>query len=410
MKMITLGKIDKRFLYHTFFYLLVMLFLNIIATIFKSLEVSTDNMPLILAICHACLIFFIAPECWLKYQISSVKTNEKTNKYLSNKNIRYIYRKTKPFNIKIFSILIILIILDYTYDAGLIYFQKIKSQDLDLLFIEIFKFMDTLFLFIFFRVFNKTRFYKHQYISLIIIIIMGLIKFGYKIINNKIYLDFYLIGFFIILPLLDSINIYFVQKFLTHDNFSPFFICFVTGIVYLLLSIPIFGIFYFIECGDSEICRLLTNQVQSFDTKTAIIVYMTNIFNSIFYSLQHFIKFLTIDKFTVFHFIIISTCGELINVIFEQCYKFDIFDLLVTLIAYAFEILGVLVFIERLELNFCGLNKNLKKYISIRAVKEFDDMKELENEEDENDKSDYNSELNDESMINEVIFDVNQDD
>ena len=189
MKMITLGKIDKRFLYHTFFYLLVMLFLNIIATIFKSLEVSTDNMPLILAICHACLIFFIAPECWLKYQISSVKTNEKTNKYLSNKNIRYIYRKTKPFNIKIFSILIILIILDYTYDAGLIYFQKIKSQDLDLLFIEIFKFMDTLFLFIFFRVFNKTRFYKHQYISLIIIIIMGLIKFGYKIINNKIYLD-----------------------------------------------------------------------------------------------------------------------------------------------------------------------------------------------------------------------------
>ena len=410
MKCISLGKKNKRFLLHAIFYLLVMIFLNIIASIFKYMKVSTDNMPLILAICHACLIFFIAPECWFKYQISSSKIKEKTKETLNSKRVKYLFKKSKPFNIKIFLVLIIMIILDYIYDSGLIYFQKIKSQDLDLLFIEIFKFMDTLFLFIFFRVINKIRFYKHQYISLIIIIIMGLIKFGYKIINNKIYLDFYLIGFFIILPLLDSINIYFVQKFLTHDNFSPFFICFVTGIVYLLLSIPIFGIFYFIECGDSEICRLLTNQVQSFDTKTAIIVYMTNIFNSIFYSLQHFIKFLTIDKFTVFHFIIISTCGELINVIFEQCYKFDIFDLLVTLIAYAFEILGVLVFIERLELNFCGLNKNLKKYISIRAVKEFDDMKELENEEDENDKSDYNSELNDESMVNEVIFDINQDD
>jgi hypothetical protein len=410
MKCISLGKKNKRFLFHAIFYLLVMIFLNIIASIFKYMKVSTDNMPLILAICHACLIFFIAPECWFKYQISSSKIKEKTKETLNSKRVKYLFKKSKPFSIKIFLVLIIMIILDYIYDSGLIYFQKIKSQDLDLLFIEIFKFMDTLFLFIFFRVFNKTRFYKHQYISLIIIIIMGLIKFGYKIINNKIYLDFYLIGFFIILPLLDSINIYFVQKFLTHDNFSPFFICFVTGIVYLLLSIPIFGIFYFIECGDSEICRLLTNQVQSFDTKTAIIVYMTNIFNSIFYSLQHFIKFLTIDKFTVFHFIIISTCGELINVIFEQCYKFDIFDLLVTLIAYAFEILGVLVFIERLELNFCGLNKNLKKYISIRAVKEFYDMKESENEEEENDKSDYNSELNDESMINEVIFDVNQDD
>ena len=386
MKCISLGKKNKRFLLHAIFYLLVMIFLNIIASIFKYMKVSTDNMPLILAICHACLIFFIAPECWFKYQISSSKIKEKTKETLNSKRVKYLFKKSKPFNIKIFLVLIIMIILDYIYDSGLIYFQKIKSQDLDLLFIEIFKFMDTLFLFIFFRVINKIRFYKHQYISLIIIIIMGLIKFGYKIINNKIYLDFYLIGFFIILPLLDSINIYFVQKFLTHDNFSPFFICFVTGIVYLLLSIPIFGIFYFIECGDSEICRLLTNQVQSFDTKTMTIICIINIFNSIFYSLQHFIKLLTIDKFSVFHFILISTCGELINVIFGQIFKFEVFDLILTLVAYCFEIFGVLVFTERIELNFCGLNKNLKKNIMLRAGTEFDGIYKAQDE-DESDKT-----------------------
>ena len=57
MKFISLGKKNKRFLLHAIFYLLVMIFLNIIASIFKYMKVSTDNMPLILAICHACLIF-----------------------------------------------------------------------------------------------------------------------------------------------------------------------------------------------------------------------------------------------------------------------------------------------------------------------------------------------------------------
>ena len=82
------------------------------------------------------------------------------------------------------------------------------------------------------------------------------------------------------------------------------------------------------------------------------IICIINIFNSIFYSLQHFIKLLTIDKFSVFHFILISTCGELINVIFGQIFKFEIFDLILTLVAYCFEIFGVLVFTERIELIF----------------------------------------------------------
>ena len=73
-----------------------------------------------------------------------------------------------------------MLILEYIYDAGLIYFQKENENESELVFGEIFKFMDTLYLFIFFRKFHKIIFYRHQYISLFIIILIGLIKIFFK--------------------------------------------------------------------------------------------------------------------------------------------------------------------------------------------------------------------------------------
>jgi hypothetical protein len=40
--------------------------------------------------------------------------------------------------------------------------------------------------------------------------------------------------------------------------------------------------------------------------------------------------------------------------------------LILYVISYSFEILGVLVFIETIELNFCGLDKNTRKTIQKR--------------------------------------------
>ena len=75
--------------------------------------------------------------------------------------------------------------------------------------------------------------------------------------------------------------------------------------------------------------------------------------------------------------------GELINTIFDQFSNFNATNLTITLITYCFEILGVLVFTEIIELNFCSLNVNLKKNIIFRAGNEIDEIYQIKNE-DEN--------------------------
>ena len=90
----------------------------------------------------------------------------------------------------------------------------------------------------------------------------------------------------------------------------------------------------------------------------------------------------TIYNFSPFHLILIVTFGEIINCIFKLISEYNNYNLILYVISYSFEILGVLVFIETIELNFCGLNKNLKKNIMFRAGNEIDSIYKIENEDD----------------------------
>ena len=379
MKLISLGNINKKFFRLAYFYLAVILFLNITSYILNYMEASIDNMPLLLIICHCPLLLCIFEEDYFKKK-STDKKRESVS--IINNKINYLSDNYTPYNKKKLIILILMIILDYIYDAGLIYFQKIKAKESELVFSEIFKFMDTLFLFIFFRVFHKIIFYRHQYISLFIIILMGLIKFSYKIIFYK-NPDFYLIGFIILFPLIDSVNNYFFQKYMFYEYYSPNIILFSIGIIYLFISAPIFIIFHYVDCGDSQLCELLSSRQKFPDITRFIISLIIFILYSIFYSGQHFMRFLIIEKFSVFHLVLIVTLGELINTIFDQFSNFNATNLTITLITYCFEILGVLVFIEIIELNFCSLNVNLKKNIIFRAGNEIDEIYQIKKE-DEN--------------------------
>ena len=120
-------------------------------------------------------------------------------------------------------------------------------------------------------------------------------------------------------------------------------------------------------------------------------------FYSIFYSLQHFINLLIINNFTVFHSILIVTFGEFINGFFDLIPNFELFNYIMNIITYFFQLIGVLVFNEVIELNFCGLNRNLKKNIMFRAANEVESIYNLKGEIDnESDEPDYNinTELN----------------
>jgi len=63
-----------------------------------------------------CIIF----ECWLKKSISNKKQEEENHENIFSPII-YIYHNPRKANIKNFLILILMIILDYIYDAGIMY-------------------------------------------------------------------------------------------------------------------------------------------------------------------------------------------------------------------------------------------------------------------------------------------------
>ena len=68
----------------------------------------------------------------------------------------------------------------------------------------------------------------------------------------------------------------------------------------------------------------------------------------------------TMNDFTFYHIIIPMKIGDFIKNMIDS---FDI----ILLIFFIVEFLFYLIFLEIIELNFCDLNKNIKKNIQIRA-------------------------------------------
>ena len=101
--------------------------------------------------------------------------------------------------------------------------------------------------------------------------------------------------------------------------------------------------------------------------------------------------------FSAFHYILISTFGEIIKFGYKMILHFKTIDLIVNIVTYFLEIIAVLVFIETIELNFCGLNMNLKKNIIFRADNELYLINKSKNS-----NGDDDSESNDSERLNEV--------
>ena len=399
--LIAIGKINIRFLVYSLSYIITQILLNSITFSFKLkfVDLKIKNIPLILIITHSSLIFFIIIECRVRKLFNKKETNENELKdsKRKGKELKLIYNKSKKVNIKEPLNLILMILLELIYDTSLLAYQKKEEEQSELVIAEIYKFMDILFLLIFFRVFHKILFYKHQYISLIIIILTGLSRFFrvFEYFFHEEGKEFGIItlGFIILLPLIDSVKIYIIQKYMKYNYYSPYFILFLIGVTYLIVSLIILIIFKNINCS-TEICKSLS-EINIASNK--VVNYILIILYSLFYGLEHFIKFYTMYTFSAFHYILISTFGEIIQFGYKMILNFDTTDLIVNLVTYSVEIFAVLVFIETIELNFCGLNMNLKKNIIFRADNELYLINKSRTENEDN-----ISESNDSERLNEV--------
>ena len=111
---------------------------------------------------------------------------------------------------------------------------------------------------------DKTEFYRHQYIPLLIMILMGIIRFivNIKKINYEFIFpeDLFFLFFGLIIPLIESVLFFSTQKYMKYKFYSPFFIYFLIGIINSVLALIIYIIYMNADCGDNDICLILSKE------------------------------------------------------------------------------------------------------------------------------------------------------
>ena len=294
MKLITIGKIDKYIFYPIIggiFKFLVKLFFS-----FENLTILT-NHSLILSIASSLgmslsFILILVYRNKDNNKLQTLNTNKTKLHYELEYTDKYediIYDKFKYILItSVIDFIITILLYEFCMDIGL------NMWIFDILFIYLFSF-----------IIFKLKIYKHQYISIIIIILLGImldfIADNYNVSYDKI---FPIIMKFIC-EIFFSLGIV-INKYTMEQKFCPSYeLCFYQGIITF--------IFYFIFSLITTYFKFFDNFDKYYKDFKNCKLKETLMF--LFVMILHFITnlciFATIEKTTSFHFMIILVLGQL---------------------------------------------------------------------------------------------------
>ena len=377
MKLITLGKIDKKFFLYIFLTVIVETLSALINKYFDNNKDDQLNNTIMTnkIIEYGSFPFYGIFEYILNKRGASnpKKINSQNKEIITQSTVNYIVklpekaitRKNLLFTlIFLFSYFIYSILCDIFFGTYL----ELARYGTG----EYYNALDLFYLYILTKIIHKTNFYRHHNLSIFILIVILLLNYFIKLYqfkNNGDTFDFPddLVCFIplIIFPIFDSYRNYFSKYIMMHYYFSPFLFCFVMGVMYIFLSIILLIIFLNIDCGNSAICQTIS-EIEKISVY-AIILY---IFKSILLSLNVFFTLLVMNDFTLLHIIVLFIFIRLVNNIFELFDNFTYYQLIINIITFAIEIFFLFVLFEIIELNFCGLNHNLRMNIITRSESE----------------------------------------
>ena len=237
----------------------------------------------------------------------------------------------------------------------------------------------------------KMKLYKHHFLSIIIIILISVahifISGNFEIQTLKENYKGYIIYFFTE----GTFNILYVlyKFFMIKKSIKSYGILFFQGLIELILGIIVLAI-------TTKYCPELDSLfifIEGIDGK--------EIFRFVSLIFINFITFVTIfiilDIFTSFHIFLLNIISEIIICSAEDIFNSNFYIMIIVYsIFLIFSVFVVLVFIEIIHLNFCGLSYMTKKNIEERA--RLDSMLNDDNDDDE--KNDYIIKNNDDETIN----------
>ena len=250
-------------------------------------------------------------------------------------------------------------------------------------------------LFIISKLFFDLNFYRHQYASIILIIILEVISYIIVILvrpNNidliQIIFEFFIYFFFYVSL---STAFGFIKIAMEKCYFSPYKICYSAGFVNGSIMLISFFIISHYNCQDDDdiriddkLCTIKYNEKNYFDNIfgffkeylfTDILIFMTYyIHNAISFILFNII----IQKYTMCHVILLCQIISILNNLYNLR-NFGKFHKIILISIFILELFASLVFLEIIELNFCGLSKNTIKNIQKRAEEDLDNTFSEEN-------------------------------
>ena len=380
MAIISFGNINKKILFAIFGGIFKLLSDLLIKFLRKSKKIEIREHPFILGI-----------NAGLGYCISFIPflIFKRNYDYLNQKNFdideKLIYNETNDYFLekreKKFRPWLIIAFCDF--------FQKLLS----FIYISLYNFwmFDILFILIFSHFILKVKLYKHHFISLMLIIIFGIIINIIYNIYEEISEEFFfkILNTFII-EIIFSLQIVVAKYAMEYKLSSPYEICLFEGVFILVINLILLIIFTFIPMSEIKYIKnteyegkmYIDNFFQYFSKISYIevisfIIIMLGRFGFNIFCL------LTIKYFTPSHSIIILIIGE----VFFAFYDLEpLWRVFIEFFIYTPLIFVMLVFLEIIEINLWGLQKNTEKNISLRAGNIDSILDEVETEEEKEDE------------------------
>ena len=314
------------------------------------------------------MVLSIIPFSILKIESNKnlIRKNDKNSEHIINKNktklniklIYYdIYKKQRYIK---FKYILICSIFDFSHTVILILFCSKCAYNLWVLDIIIMTFFSFLIL--------KSKIYNHHYLSIIIIIILGIalnIIEYFKKNDDEVQINAYEIFWKFISEISFSFAII-IAKYTMEKTFCTIYeICIWNGIITLILKIICLFIFNKMEItiADYKYPDNFFRYINNFNNFDLLMAFITNIYSFIY----NIFIFFSCDYFTAFHTLIIIIIGEIYPYMkLDEKTILNIIGFIIILLI----LIIFLVFIEIIELNFCEFSKYTKKNITIRAKRD----------------------------------------
>ena len=245
----------------------------------------------------------------------------------------------------------------------------------------------------------KTKLYKHHYLSIILLVVFGIthnfIADHFTVVSLKEnyighIINFFAEGIFNILYVL--YKFFMIKKFI-----KSYEILFFQGLIESIIGII-----------------MLTITTKYYPKLDSFNMYIENIEGKeifVFISLIfiNFVTFVTIfiiiDIFTPFHIFLLNILSGIIIAFFDETFHNKFYIIIIYVAFIIISIFMILVFIEIIHLNFCGLSTMTKKNIEYRAS--IDSI--LNNENDKEDDDDNIKDTDGEIInLDEYTFELNE--